>query len=136
MIYLDSSALLKLLHEERESVALEQWISARAGTPVVSSEFAKVEVIRASRRLNAATVPAARALLAGLDLIPLTSDLVDEAADVGEPVLRSLDAIHLASAMLIRADLSAFVAYDHRLAEAASAVGLDAVRPGQEEQPQ
>nr|MBA2729347.1 VapC toxin family PIN domain ribonuclease [Euzebyaceae bacterium] len=45
MIYLDSSALLKLLFEERESAALDEWISARAGTPVVSSELAKVEVI-------------------------------------------------------------------------------------------
>jgi predicted nucleic acid-binding protein len=130
VIYLDSSALLKLLHEERESVALEQWISARAGTPAVSSVLAKVEVIRASRRLNAAALPAARALLAGVDLIPLTSDLVDEAAEAGEPLLRSLDAIHLVSALSIRAELSAFVAYDNRLAEAGAAVGLVPVRPG------
>lgn len=130
MIYLDSSALLKLLHEERESAALEQWISTRAATPMVSSELAKVEVIRASRRVNAAALPSARALLAGLDLIPLSSDLVEEAADAGEPPLRSLDAIHLVSAMSIRPHLSAFVVYDHRLAQAASAAGLDPVRPG------
>lgn len=130
MIYLDSSALLKLLHEERESAALEEWLLARAGTPVVSSELAKVEVIRACRRVNANALPAARALLAELDLIPLTSDVVDEAADVDGTVLRSLDAIHLASALSIRGDLSAFVAYDHRLAEAATAAGLELHRPG------
>jgi len=96
----------------------------------VSSVLAKVEVIRASRRLNAAALPAARALLAGVDLIPLTSDLVDEAAEAGEPLLRSLDAIHLVSALSIRAELSAFVAYDSRLAEAGAAAGLDPVRPG------
>lgn len=130
VIYLDSSALLKLVHEERESVALEHWISTRAGTPMVSSELAKVEVIRASRRVNAAALPAARALLAGLDLIPLTSDLIDEAAEAGERLLRCPDAIHLVSAMSIRPHLSAFVAYDHRLAQAASAAGLEPARPG------
>lgn len=130
MIYLDSSALLKLLVEEHESAALERWISARADTPLVSSELARIEVVRASRRLHVDALPAARALLAQLDLIPLTSNLVDEAADVGEPLLRSLDALHLASALSIGADLSAFVAYDHRLSRAAAAVGLESLRPG------
>lgn len=130
MIYLDSSALLKLVHEERESAALEAWITARAGTPLVSSELAKVEVIRACRHVNADALPEARVLLSGLDLIPLTRDVIDEAADVGGTFLRSLDALHLASALSIRAEVSAFVAYDQRLAEAASATGLEAHRPG------
>lgn len=130
MIYLDSSALLKLLHEERESAALEGWLATRSGTPVVTSELARVEVIRTCRRVNSDALPVARALLAQLDLIPLTSDVVDMAADVGDTTLRSLDAIHLASAVSIRADLSAFVAYDHRLASAASAAGLETFLPG------
>jgi predicted nucleic acid-binding protein len=130
VIYLDSSALLKLLFEERESAALDEWISARAGTPVVSSELAKVEVIRACRRLSTAVLPEAAALLAELDLIPLAGGLLDAAAAVGETSLRSLDAIHLASALSIREDLSAFIAYDLRLAEGASAVGLKTFRPG------
>jgi uncharacterized protein len=129
VIYLDASALLKLLFEERESAALEQWLAERAGTPAVSSELARAEVLRASRRLNAEALPAARALLAQLDLIPLTSTVIDAAADVGEPLLRTLDAIHLASALSIRAELSAFVAYDHRLATAAAAAGLRPARP-------
>lgn len=130
MIYLDSSALLKLLHEEYESAALEGWLLARAGTPVVSSELARVEVIRGCRRVNAEALPEARALLAELDLIPLSRDVVDEAAEMGETLLSSLDAIHLASALSIRADISAFIAYDHHLANAASAAGLESVRPG------
>ncbi len=130
MIYLDSSALLKLLYEERESAALEGWLSARPGTPVVSSELARMEVIRVCRRVNADALPEARALLAEVDLIPLTSDVVDEAAELGDIWLRSLDAIHLASALSIRADLSAFIAYDHRLGDAASAAGLESLRPG------
>jgi predicted nucleic acid-binding protein len=130
VIYLDSSAILKLLIEEPESAALVAWVTERADTPVVTSELAKVEVIRACRRVDAAALPAARALLGGLDLIPLRSELVDAAADVAGESLRSLDAIHLASALSLRADLSAFVAYDQRLAAAAAAVGLETVQPG------
>ena len=129
MIYLDSSALLKLLFEESESAALAQWISERAGTPMVSSEVARVEVVRAARRLDSDVVPAARALLSQLDLIPINGALIDEAADVGEPLLRTLDAIHLASALSIRGDLTAFVAYDNRLVDAAEAAGIESIRP-------
>jgi predicted nucleic acid-binding protein len=134
VIYLDSSALLKLLHEEPESAALADWLSARTTIPVVSSELAKVEVPRACRRVNAEALPEARNLLAELDLIPLTSDVIDEAADGGEALLRSLDAIHLASALSLRADLAAFIAYDHRLGDAASAAGLELVTPGRRDQ--
>jgi uncharacterized protein len=130
VIYLDSSALLKLLFEERESAALTDCLAQRAGAPVVSSELVKVEVIRACRRVDADALPQARALLSGLDLVPLTGTVLDEAADLGGPLLRSLDAIHLASALSIRADLSLFVAYDRRLADAASAAGLELLTPG------
>jgi predicted nucleic acid-binding protein len=130
VIYLDSSALLKLLHEETESEALADWLAAHAETPIVSSELAKVEVIRACRRINPATLPEAAALLAGLDLIPLSGAVIDDAANVEGTTLRSLHAIHLASALSIEAELSAFVAYDHRLAEAASTVGLGLHAPG------
>jgi len=66
MIYLDSSALLKLLFEEAESAALALWISEQTGTPMVTSELAKVEVVRAARRLDADVVPAARVLMSQL----------------------------------------------------------------------
>jgi hypothetical protein len=64
-----------------------------------------------------------------LDLIPLSSSLIEEAADAGDPTLRSVDAIHLVSALSIREALSAFVAYDHRLIGAAQAAGLTAESP-------
>ena len=130
MIYLDSSALLKLLVEETESAALALWISEQPRTPVVSSEVARVEVIRAARRLDEVVVPAARTLMAQIDLIPLRSGLIDQAADVGEPALRSLDAIHLASALAISADLTTFVAYDQRLLAAARSANLEINSPG------
>lgn len=130
MIYLDSSALLKLLHEEPESVALADWLTGHAGSTLLSSELANVEVIRACRRINPDALPEARALLSGLDLIPLAGAVIATAGDIGETTLRSLDAIHLASALSIRKDLSAFIAYDHRLSDAASAAGLRLLTPG------
>lgn len=129
MIYLDSSALLKLLFEERESAALEAWLGGRSGTPAVSSELARVEVLRAVRRLDAAALPAATVLLSQLDLVPLTSAVIEQAAQLGAPVLRTLDALHLASALGIRNELTALVAYDARLAAAASAEGLEVLAP-------
>jgi predicted nucleic acid-binding protein len=129
VIYLDSSALLKLLFEESDSASLARWISEHAETPMITSEIAKIEVVRASRRLDASVVPAARALVAQLDLIPLNGGLIDEASEVGDRALRTLDAIHLASALSVHAELTAFVAYDHRLAAAAQAVGIESIQP-------
>ena len=74
-------------------------------------------------------MPAARALVSQLDLIPLSGALIGEAADAGDPVLRTLDAIHLASALSIRIELTAFVAYDNRLLAAAKAAGIKPIRP-------
>ncbi len=130
MIYLDSSALLKLLFQEAESEALELWLSARGDVPKVSSELAKVEVVRACRRLEPTTVPAAQLLLAQLDLIPLAGAVIEQACNIEGATLRSLDALHLASALTIGADLSAFVVYDHRLKASAVDAGLPTLRPG------
>lgn len=130
MIYLDSSALLKLLLQEQETAALRTWLSQRSHMPRVSSELAKVEVARAMRRVDPSRVAGARGLLGGLELVPLSGAVIERAAEVGDDLLRSLDALHLASALAIRDDLTAFVAYDHRLSAAAQAAGLDLVTPG------
>lgn len=129
MIYLDSSALLKLIHTERETPALRAWLHARPDAPLVSSELAGVEVVRATRLVNAAALPTAHAVLAALDLVPMTTAVLDAAGTTGDAALCSLDAIHLASALSIASALTSFVAYDHRLTEAAAAAGLDALMP-------
>lgn len=119
MIYLDSSAILKLIYAERETADLGRWLTARRGAALVSSELAKVEVIRACKRLDGGTVPTAMGVLAAMDLIPVSSSVLDAAAHVGRAQLRSPDAIHLASALAVGSALTAFVAYDHRLLDAA-----------------
>lgn len=129
MIYLDTSALLKLVHEEAESGGLEQWLTHRSPTSFVSSEVVRVELVRACGRVDPTALPGARALLLGLDLVPLTRAVLEQAADVGDAGLRSLEAIHLASTLVLGGHLSAFVAYDRRLLDAATALNLTIVSP-------
>lgn len=127
MIYLDSSGLVKLLIAEAETVALHSWIEQQDNF-ITSSELAWTEVLRAVRRLNPDVLETARSFLAGVDLVPITRRTIEAAADFADPQLRSLDAIHLASALSI-AGVSAFVAYDNRLSAAAASLGLSCVTP-------
>ena len=130
MIYLDSSALMKLVRHEDETAALGEWLARRADQQLVTSELARVEVLRAARRVGGPAMAEARAVVADLDVIPLDHAVQDVACDIGDPALPTLDALHLASALLLGAQLTAFIAYDHRLADAARAVGLTVATPG------
>lgn len=103
MIYLDSSALMKLIRGEDETDALLEWLSHRAQEPLISSELGRVEVLRAARRVDAEVSAHARSVVGALDLVPLDRAVQDLAAELGDPSLRTLDALHLASAMLLRA---------------------------------
>ena len=129
MIALDSSALVRLVLDEPESAALERWLISRAPSSVTASDLVRVELIRAVARAAPAGVPRARMLLAGVDLVPITRDLLETAADLGPPSLRSLDALHLATALSLGSALDAFVVYDERLARAATEAGLPVVAP-------
>ncbi|MFP5345789.1 MAG: type II toxin-antitoxin system VapC family toxin [Actinomycetes bacterium] len=130
MIYLDSSALLKLVRREDETQALLQWLDGEPDTPLVTSELGRVEVLRATRRIGDVALSVARAVLADLDLVPLDRLVQDRACDLDDPGLRTLDALHLASAVLLGEALVHFVAYDHRLLHAASHLGLPVTAPG------
>jgi len=130
VIYLDSSALMKLVRQEDETAPLAQWLAERPEQPVVTSELGRVEVLRAARRIGGQVLAEARAVVADVDLVPLDRAVQDLACDIGDPPLRSLDALHLASAVLLSKDLIAFIAYDRRLADAAQAVGLVVTIPG------
>ncbi len=131
MIYLDSSALMKLVRQEDETAALGEWLDLHTEQPVVTSEVGRAEVLRAARRVGDLVLAEARAVIGDLDLVPLDRAVQDIACDIGDPLLRTLDALHLASALLLGADLTTFVAYDRRLADAAQSAGLVVAAPGQ-----
>jgi predicted nucleic acid-binding protein len=129
VIYLDISALVKLLCEEPESLALTEWLTSRADVPKVSSDLSAVELLRTCQRIDDGALDDARRLLGGMDLLPIDHALMEQAAAIYPRELRSLDAIHLVSAISLRADLTDFVAYDSRLCSAATAAGLLVVSP-------
>jgi uncharacterized protein len=130
VIYLDSAALMKLVRQEGESAALGEWLDQHPEQPVVSSELGRIEVLRAARRLGDLALAEARAVVGEVDLVPLNRAVQDLACDIGDPALRSVDALHLASALVLGDDLEAFVAYDRRLCGAAQAAGLIVTTPG------
>ncbi len=130
LIYCDSSALVKLIADEAESEALDQWLGEQAEPHLVSTVLARTEVWRAVRRRSDDMLTKATELLDSLSIVELDAGLADEAGGQDPPSLRSLDAIHLASAQRLGAALAAFVAYDARLVQAAEALRLTVVRPG------
>jgi uncharacterized protein len=124
-LYLDSSALVKLVQRESESDALRDFITDHKSDTLVTSALARVEVIRAVWGGGHRAIEQARRQLARLDQIVLGSALLDRAAGLTPEVqLRSLDAIHLAAAQAVGDDLRAVVTYDRRMADAAGALGL------------
>ena len=128
MIYLDTSAVVKLAHREQETDALRAWLEANR-EPLVSSALIRTESHRALLRSNVQAIPALRAVLATLHQRPLTDDLLDAAASLPGAGLRSLDALHLATAESLRHVLTWFVSYDKRLLDAAAARGLPVTAP-------
>jgi hypothetical protein len=129
LLYLDASALVKLIAQERESLALLAYLSRQAGR--VSSALTRVEVMRTLGRstLGAAGRRRAEEVLAGVAFIRLHDGILDAAGDLLPTGLRSLDALHLATALSIAPDLAGFVTYDRRLADAAASAGLNVVTP-------
>jgi predicted nucleic acid-binding protein len=127
MVYLDSSAIVKLIVAEAESAALRRYLRGRA--PRASCALARVEVLRAVRPQGSAALTRARRLLRRLDLVQLDDELLEEAATLDAGFLRSLDAIHLAAARLFGDELSAVVTYDERMAGAAVRLHLPIVSP-------
>ena len=128
MIYLDSSALLKLVIAEKESRALLSFIE-RGPSEVVSCTLVRTEVLRATRPHGAAALERARGLLQTLGLVQLGDALLDAAGMLDPLKMRSLDAIHLAAASLIAPELMALVTYDKRMAEGAALLGFPVVSP-------
>lgn len=125
--YVDSSALVKLAVREPESAALRRYLARRR--PLVSSALARTEVMRALLPLGPDVVRRGREVLARMDLLRINDRVLDGAGLLAPADLRSLDAIHLASAELLGSDLRAFVTYDERLADAAAGQGFRVIQP-------
>lgn len=129
MIYLDSSALVKLALAEPESGALANWLAERAEYALVSSALHRTEVLRAIWRAEPAALPRGQRIIRRVERVVLSHDVLDNAATVPPQQLSTAGAIHLASALAIRRDLVAFVAYDKSLLDAASEAGLPVASP-------
>jgi predicted nucleic acid-binding protein len=125
--YVDSSALVKLAVRERESAALRRYLGRRR--LIVSSALARTEVTRALLPLGSVAVRRGRDVLARVALLRVNDRVLDAAGASTPADLRSLDAIHLASAEQLGSDLRSFVTYDERLAGAAAGRGLRVVQP-------
>ena len=129
MIYLDTSAFLKTVLSEPQSGALGEYLAAFGSARFVSSALLAVEARRSILR----TVPAdlSRVDLELLDVIQIdtTGVVLETASRLPDPMLRTLDAIHVATALLIREDLEVLVSYDQRMLAAAAAHGLPTAAP-------
>ena len=136
MIYLDSAAVVKLVRQEANSADLVAWINAQGDAPLVSSALVEVEVPSALRRSAPQALVGVPAAIGRLFRLEIDGTIRATAAAFAEPTLRSLDAIHLATAQVLVNEsgsaLLAFVTYDRRLLDCAKAAGLPTASPGQD----
>ena len=119
--YLDTSAFVKLIRSEPESDALR---SALSTSELVSSALLTLEGLRAAARYDKLAVERAGIALAAITLLPIDEAILDAAAQLHPPALRSLDALHLATAQSLAGELDTLYCYDKRLAHAARTLGL------------
>jgi uncharacterized protein len=129
LIYLDSSALVKLALTEPESAALANWLAERADQALVSSALHRTEVLRAIWRAEPGALPRGQRIIRRVGRVALSYDILDNAATLPPAKLGTAGAIHLASALAIRRDLVSFVAYDEDLLAAAREAGLPVDSP-------
>jgi hypothetical protein len=124
MIYLDSAAVVKVVHAEPQSQALRAWLDDRAETGWISSVLVEVESFRALARHAPEAVPRLQGVLDLIELVGLDPRIRIHAQAVRPVTVRSLDAIHLGTALHAGERLTSFVTYDRRLSDAAAAAGL------------
>jgi predicted nucleic acid-binding protein len=129
--YLDASAIVKLVFAEQETDALEQDLAGRAA--LISSRLSATEVLRAGRRgAHRRALQQAQETLDSFVFLEVTPAILKRAASFEQTELRTLDAIHLATALSLDAVNLDFLTYDARLANAARAHGLRVAAPGAE----
>jgi predicted nucleic acid-binding protein len=127
IVYADTSALMKLVRAEDGTAALRGWL-ADHHPRLVTSAIGGVQLRRAAAPVSADHMATAEALLTQIDILQVEPGALDLAARVAPPTPRTLDALHLAAAVMI-ADLDAVLCYDDQLAQALSRIGLNVVAP-------
>lgn len=127
VVYLDASAAAKLVFDEPESQALRALLSGY--TAQASSALLRTELLRAAGRGDPQRIADARDLLRKISLREIDDEVLDRAGELAPKTLRTLDAIHLATASLLGAELEAVVTYDRRMIEAAQVYGLPVASP-------
>jgi len=125
-VYIDTSAFVKLCWREEESDALRDHLGGR---PLISSVVLHVEAVRAALRRSAADVAIAQQRLRRVSRLDFAGATIGLAASMLPPEVRSLDAIHIAAAKLLDADLDELITYDDRMRQAAIAQGLSVSSP-------
>jgi uncharacterized protein len=125
--YLDSSAIVKLAVTEPESAALRRYLRRRR--PLVSSALARAEVLRALLPLGEQAVRRGQDVLARVELVRISDRILAAASQLLPPELRTLDAIHLATARELGGDLARVITYDDRMHTAAAALGQYVTAP-------
>ena len=128
LVYVDTSAFGALLVAQAETEALAEWLD-QADVSLVSSDLLETELRRMATREGQGQAKVS-AILDGVSLVALDRATYRSAGFLPMPYLRTLDALHLEAAM--RLDADAILTYDHRLAEAATAAGIDVIAPGTE----
>ncbi|MFE7127393.1 type II toxin-antitoxin system VapC family toxin [Streptomyces sp. NPDC057617] len=129
LYYVDTSAALKLLVEESHSKAFAEFYDRATGATWVSSTLLRIDVMRAVTRVFPALLPDARDLLLAFDFVSIDDDIVDAAMNEPDRMLRSLDAVHLATARVLGTDVTGLATYDDRLAAAGKDAGFEIVSP-------
>ena len=130
LYYADTSAVIKLLAEETDSKAFAAFYDDHDDAEWVSSALLRIEVVRAVARAVPALLPDARDLLTAFSYIAIDDEIVDGAMNEPDRGLRSLDAIHLATARILAPELDGLLSYDDRLTKAATDAGLRVLSPG------
>jgi uncharacterized protein with PIN domain len=129
LYYADTSAVIKLLAEESHSKAFAAFYDSHADAEWVSSALLRIELVRTVARAAPALLPDTRELLSAFSYVAIDDEVVEAAMNEPDRALRSLYAIHLATARILAEDLDGLVTYDARLAMAASDAGLAALSP-------
>lgn len=132
MIYLDATAMLRLIAQTPETPALTAYLSAHTDTRWISCALTRAELLRMMAGLPTEATEHAHHVLAGIDSVGVTDRLLDAAITLIPAPARTVDALHIAAALSAGPRLRTLVTYDPELARAAAGHHITTVSPGRE----